>query len=218
MTCCLTTVISRTSLSTKLSFSCFTITFQRTTKCKVEVTKIQGNTDKRIYPILLCGILHSQESRLMREHNCSSLVSLSHSKIFMWDVYWLGKYKVKFLPHSTVQKNLLLSGNLAGQLLRWPLIISFSSCSDFWHQLPGLGQTSQVKSTILHKTALTSDTSCKLKATQTTLNSNELATNVWSYHDSLRFNNLIEQLREPKKVLCLQLGLYYCKMTQIRIS
>lgn len=58
---------------------------------------------------------------------------------------------------QTMQKSILLNVSL---LIAFHYLVKmgFRACNKIWHQLPELGQTSQVKGKILHKTALISDT------------------------------------------------------------
>lgn len=50
-------------------------------------------------------------------------------------------------------------------------------CNNFGHQLPQLWETSQIKGTVFHNTALISDTSFKFKGPQGTVTPHQLATN-----------------------------------------
>lgn len=63
-----------------------------------------------------------------------------------------------------------------------------------------LSQTSQVKGTVLHKTALTSDTCHTLRSPQAPFTFDQLATNSVS-HYPFGFENSLEQLTKLRKVL-----------------
>lgn len=71
---------------------------------------------------------------------------------------------------------------------------------------PVLGQISQVRGTILHKTTLISDPSCRFGSPQAILTFDQLA-KIQGSHFPLRFDNSLERLTELSKALYLLLVL-----------
>ena len=68
-----------------------------------------------------------------------------------------------------------------------------------------LGQISWVKGTVLHKTALASDTSCQFGAPSFVLASDQLAINPGIPVSPFRFNNLLQRFIELRKLLYSEL-------------
>ena len=76
---------------------------------------------------------------------------------------------------------------------------------------PELDQTSRVKGTVLHKTALASDTRCQFGVPRSTLPSDQLARNSGVPMSPFRFNNSLQWFTELRKVLYSQLQFYDSK-------
>lgn len=78
--------------------------------------------------------------------------------------------------------------------------------NNFWHQLPKLSQSSQLRGTAPNKTALTSNTSHKLSGSQATWNFLPTSYKSRGFHDLLKFDNSLRWLR---KTLYTKLKFYH---------